>query len=113
MKHINRVYRNIELSLRSFIARKLSNAFITINSNIELIWNILRNMKLVHKYVHFLGNTINYNGEILKKNDNMEITQLESKNQLKLFATVNRCKITKKDVIKQCIIELLFQKDNH
>ena len=37
---------------------------------------------------------------------------MKRKNQIKLIASVNRCKIVKNDSIKQCIIELLFQKDN-
>ena len=74
IKHINKVYRNKELSLRTFIARKISNIYVVINSNIELIWNILRNMKMIHKYINFFGNKINYNGEILKKDDIIEIS---------------------------------------
>ena len=57
---------------------------------------------MIHKYINFFGNKINYNGEILKKDDIIEIIQLKRKKQIKLIASVNRCKIVKKDSIKQC-----------
>ena len=112
IKHMNKLYRTIELSLRNFIIRKISNSYITINCNIELIWDILRNMKMVHKYIHLFGNEISYNGEIVKKNDIIEIIQFKNKNQFKLIAKVNKCKMIKKDLTKECIMELLFQNDN-
>ena len=106
-----RNYRTIELSLRNYLVRKISNSFTTINSNIELIWNVLRNMKMVHKYINLLGNKISYNGEVLKKKDIIEIIHFKKKEQFKLIAKVNKCKSIKKDIIKECIIELLFQDD--
>ena len=110
LNHMIKLHRSIELSLRTYIARKLSNIFTVINCNIELIFNILRNLKMVNKYVHFFGNKINYDGEVLKKNNNI---QIQYKNKFKYIANVNRCKISnKKDFTKQCIIELLFKKDD-
>ena len=106
-----KVYRSIELSLRNYIIRKLSTTFTVINTNIELVWNILRNMKMIHKYINLFGNKMNYNGEIIKKDDIIEILKFKDKNQIKLIAKVNRCKMTKMDLTKECIIELLFQKD--
>ena len=47
---------------------KISVAYTIININIELIWKIIRNMKMIHKYINLLSDEIEYDGEILKKN---------------------------------------------
>ena len=111
IKYKNKLYRSIELSIRNFIIRKISFAFTVINRNIELIWDILRNMKLVHKYINLFGNKIKYNGEILKKDSIILILNVKDKKQFNSIAKVNRCKITKIDLTKESIIELLFQKN--
>ena len=111
IKYKNKLYRSMEISLRNFFVRKISTTFTVINRNIELIWDILRNMKLVHKYINLLGNKIIYNGKVLKKDSNIIIVNSKDKNQSNSIAKVNKCKIIKMDLTKECIIELLFQKD--
>ena len=111
IKYKNKLYRSIELSIRNFIVRKISIASTVINRNIELIWDILRNLKLVHKYINLIGNKINYDGEVLKKDAILLILNYKDKNQFNSIAKVNRCKIAKMNLTKESIIELLFQKD--
>ena len=104
------LFKSIEVSLRKLTVLKLSAAYTIINSKIELIWNILRNMKLIHKYIHLLGDTINYDGNIFKKDDIIELINTKGKNKIKSIAKVNRCKMSDMVLTKEGIIELLFQK---
>ena len=106
-----RVHRNIEISLKNFIIRKLTIVSTVINSDIELIWNILRNMKMIHKYIHLLGYEVNFNGEIIRKGDIIEILKFKNNMQFKSIAKVNKCKLKKMELTKECILELLFEND--
>ena len=110
---ISNVYRSIEASLRNFSILKLSAPFIIIKAEIELIWNVLRNMKLIHKYVNFLGYKINYKGNILKKNDIMELFNIDKKIEYKTIAKVTKCAFIKNDLTKECIIQINLKKENN
>ena len=104
------IYKSIELSLRKFTLLKLSLINTVINCKIELIWNILRNMKIIHKYCLLLGNNINYKGNILKRDIIIELIENKDKNIIKSIARVNKCKMSKMNLTKEGIIEQLFQK---
>ena len=104
-------YKSIEVSLRKCLILKLSTAYTIINCNIELIWNIVRNMKMIHKYIHLLCDKIDYNGEILKKNNIIQLVNIKGNNIFISHAKVIKCKLIKNELTKECIIELLFQKD--
>lgn len=106
------LFKSIEHSLRQFNILKLSACFTIINSKIELIWNILKNMKMIHKYAHLLEDQINYEGNILKKGNIIELIKIKNKKLNKTFAKINKCKIIKKDLTKEGIIEFLFQKNS-
>ena len=80
---MNNLYKSIEASLRNFTIIKLSAPNIVIKSNIELVWNILRNMKLIHKYVNFLGFKVMYEGNVLKKGDIIELFNKKGKKEYK------------------------------
>jgi hypothetical protein len=110
---INNVYKSIEASLRHFSIFKLSAPNIMINTKIELIWNILRNMKLIHKYVNLLGHKINYKGNILKKKDIIEIFNINKDKECKTMAKVIKCKYNKNGLTKECIIEIVLKKENN
>jgi hypothetical protein len=105
------LYKSIEYSLRRLTVLKVSTPYVVINCEIELIWKIIRNMKMIHKYVHLLTDKINYNGEIVKKNTIIELINIKGPKKYKSFAKVNKCKMDKYELSKECIIELLFQKD--
>ena len=107
-KHL---FENIEYSFRELTVLKMSTPYVVINCDIELIWKIIRNMKMIHKYAHLLTDKINYNGEIVKKNSIIELINIKGKKKYKSFAKVNKCKMIKFELSKECIIELLFQKD--
>ena len=105
------LYKAVEYSLRRLSVLKMSTPYVVINCEIELIWKIIRNMKMIHKYTHLLTDKINYDGEILKKNTIIELINIKGKKKYKSFAKVNKCKMDKFELSKECIIELLFQKD--
>lgn len=104
------LYKAIETSLRNFIILKVTAAYTNIKCNIELVFNILKNMKMIHKYTHLLADKINYDGNILKKDDIIELIYKKGKIKIKTFAKVNRLKLNKMALTKEGTIELLFQK---
>ena len=110
-----RLYKNIEMSLKSYIIQKLAIAYIIINNKIEFIWSILQNMKIIHKYSHLFADKINFEEKILKKNDIIELIDYKGKNQKiiqnRSNAKVNRFKISSFDLMKEGVIELLFERD--
>jgi len=101
-------YSNIIISLRKFEILKISIAQITINSKIELIWKVIRNMKMIHKYSHLLGDDIDYEGDILKKDKIITVNKIKNKIIYKFFANISKCFLSKSNLIKECAIELLF-----
>ena len=103
-------FKSIELCLRKFTIPKLSLAYTVINCKIELIWNILKNLKMIHKYCILLDDIINYKGNVLQKDDIVELINIKGKNKIRSIAKVNKLKMSKMDLTKEGIIELLFQK---
>ena len=106
-----KIFRSIEHSLREDIVLKVSISNVFIQGNIELIWNIIRNLKMIHKYAHFLCDKVNYNGQIIKKDDIIQLIKYVGKKTIKSYVKVNRCKMVKMNSTKECVIELLFQKE--
>lgn len=105
------IYKSIENSLRKFIIFKLSMVYTVINRNIEIIWDILRNLKLVNKYTHLLCDKINYKGNAIDKNSIIELVKVRNKENIKSIAKINECKFKTFGLIKEFIIEFLFHKE--
>lgn len=103
-------FKSIEFCLRKFIIPKLSLVYTIINCKLELIWNILKNLKMIHKYCLLLEDKINYKGKVLQKDDIIELIKIRGKNKIKSIAKVNKLTISKMNLTKEGIIELLFQK---
>ena len=101
-------YSNVVISLRKFAILKIATAKIIINSKIELIWKIIRNMKMIHKYSHLLSDNIDYEGDLLKKDKIITMYQNKNKIIYKSLARINKCILSKSKLIKNCTIELLF-----
>ena len=99
--------KSIEHSFRKLTVLKLSVVYININSKIELIWSILKNMKLIHKYCHLLGDKINYEGKLLKKDDKIELINNRGEKEI---SKVIKYKISEMVLTKEGVIELIFQK---
>ena len=105
------LYSNILKSLRDFGALQILATFTLINSEIELIYDVIRNMKLVHKYSHLIGDEIDYNGDIINKDCIIKIKDIHHNSIKKSVATVDRCLIRKLNTIKSCIIEIWFKNE--
>jgi hypothetical protein len=107
------LYKNIESSLRKFEIFKIVTINTTIKCNIELIFDILKNMKVIHKYVHLLGDNINYDGKILKKNSIIHLTDFIGELPIESTAQVHNIIISKSEISKEYIIEFLFQNNKN
>jgi hypothetical protein len=105
------LYSNILKSLRDFEIPKILATFTLINSEIELIYDVIRNMKLVHKYAHLIGDEIDYKGDIINKDNIIKIKDIHNKFKIKSLAKVDRCLIRKSNSIKSCIIEILIKNE--
>ena len=66
---------------------------------------------MIHKYAHLLGNQINYNGNILKKDEIIELIEIQNKKKIKSIAKVSKLKLEKMELTKESVIELLFKKE--
>jgi hypothetical protein len=109
IRTLKETYRCMECSLREFTVLKLSTAYTVINSDIKLVWDIIRNMKLLHKYIHLLSDSIIYDGKIIKKDTIIQLISEKGKKKFKSIAKINKCKMIKSELTKESIIEILFQ----
>ena len=66
---------------------------------------------MIHKYSRFLCDKVNYNGQIIKKDNIIQLIKYVGKNKIESNVKVNKCKMVKMNSTKECVIELLFQKD--
>ena len=112
LKFIYMLYKQIESSLRNYIIQKLAIAHTIINNKLELVWNILLNMKIIHKYSKLFCDKINYEGNFLRKNDIVQLIYYKGKNKNKYKAKINRCKMSSMVLTKEGVIELLFEKND-
>ena len=108
MKFKKALYKNIAASLRSFELLKIATAYTTINSKIELIWDIIKNMKLIHKYARILGDKIKYKGDIIKKDSSIVLSDKRGKEIFESTAELHKCCLKNSDISKECTIELIF-----
>ena len=111
IKFKKNLYKNIERSLTKFEILKISTAYTTINSKIEIIIDILKNMKVIHKYAHLLSDEIDYKGNILKKHSLINIIDKSDKKVFKTKAKVHKFDLNKSELSKEFIMELIFEKD--
>ena len=107
------IFNCIEYFLSTYSEQKISTSYTIINAKIELIRDIIRNMKMIHKYVHLLSEKISYTGELLKKNIIIELINTKKNKKIKWKAKIENCKMITTDLTKEYIIELLFQNDEN
>jgi len=113
IKFRKNIFKNIEISLRKFEILKIANVYTTINCKIELIFDVLKNMKMINKYCHILANEVKYKGEILKVNNLIHLIEYIGKIKHESIAKVKKFNITKDNTTKECNIELTFQNDKN
>lgn len=111
MKFKKDLYKNIERSLINYDLLKICYVYTEIKCKIELIVDILKNMKVIHKYCHILADEINYEDEILKKNSIIDLIEVNNNTILKSKAIVHKSTLNKSDISKEYILEFLFNKN--
>ena len=107
------LYKNIEKSLKEFEILKIARIDTIIKCIIELILDVLKNMKVIHKYSHLLGDRINYDGQILKKNIIVHLIDFIGELPIESTAKVHKIIFSKSEISKECIIEFLFQNNKN
>ena len=116
MKQRKEIYTNIENSLRQFKLLKIASIHQTMDCKIELIWDIIRNMKMIHKYNHLLADQVEYSGNIISKD---KIIKLINKNDdnckvsFELIAKVKKCAIKKSKIGKEFNVEISVNKNTN
>ena len=100
------LFQNIEKYVINQEYMKYFQTVINININLTLLWDILLNLKIIHKYAKILCKEINYEGSLIKKGSKVE---LKYKNCI-LVGDVIKCdKYKNKGIIRFLIDE---EKDN-
>ena len=69
-------------------------------------------MKVINKYAHILGDKIDYEGKILKKNTLINLVEFIDKEVFKSKAKVQNCFLSKSEISKEYVIELVFDEGN-
>ena len=110
IKRRKNMYKIIERSFRKLEILKIAIVYSTINCKIELIFDVLKNMKMIHKYCHLLANEVDYKGEVLKANYLINLTDYLGKLKYQYIAKVKTFNIKNDNTTKECILELIFQK---
>ena len=115
IKRRKEIYINIENSLRQFKLLKIASIHQTINCKIELIWDIIRNMKMIHKYSHLLADQVEYNGNLLKKGKIIKLIETNNNNKtsLETLAKVKYFTKKKSKIEKEFNIQISVAKDNN
>ena len=115
MKSRKEIYMNIENSLRQFKLLKMASLHQTINCKIELIWDILRNMKMIHKYNHLLADKVEYNGNKLTKGKIIKLIKINNINKkpFEIIAKVKNCSIKKTKIENEFNIQISVSKDKN
>ena len=113
MKNRKEIYINIENSLKQFELLKMASVHQVINCKIELIWDIIRNMKILNKYNHLLAEQIEYKGKLLNKDKIIKLIDKSSKTSYELIAKVKNCMIKKSKIEKEYNIQIIASKDKN
>ena len=114
LKRRKEIYINIENSLREFKLLKIVSIHQTINCKIELIWDIIRNMKMIHKYTHLLADQVEYNGNILTKGKIIKLIEKNnSKSSFESIAKIKNLMMKKSKIEKELNIQISVSKDKN
>ena len=109
------IYINIENSLREFKILKIVSVHQTINCKIELIWDIIRNLKMIHKYTHLLADEIKYNGNLITKGKIINLIRKTNNNKssLESVAKIKNLMMKKSKIEKEFNIQISVSKDKN
>ena len=66
-----KIFKNIDKLLSMDYLNKFDIKASLINANIKIVFDIILNLKLVNKFLNFLGKSVTYDGKLLKKELNV------------------------------------------
>ena len=72
-KRRRKIYKNMEHKIIQGFYHRFNIEYVNIHSPMNLIWELLLNLKALHKVVHILGDKIDYKGKMLSKGTNIKI----------------------------------------
>ena len=106
------IYINIENSLREFKLLKIISVHQTINCKIDLIWDIIRNLKMIHKYTHLLADEIKYKGNLITKGKLINLIRKTNNNKssLESVAKIKNLMMKKSKIEKEFNIQISVSK---
>ena len=76
-KRRRKLYKNIEYKITQGFYHRFNIEYVNIHSPMSLIWELLLNLKSLHKFVHILGDKIDYEGKMLSKGTIIKIESHE------------------------------------
>ena len=101
------IFQNVEKYIINQEHMKYFHTVINIDINLTLLWDILLNLKIIHKYAKILCKEINYDGNLIKQGSKVE---LKFKNS-KLGCEVIKCNKSKNKGVIKFLIDV-EQQDN-
>jgi len=108
------IYVNIENSLRELKLLKIVSIHQTINCKIELIWDIIRNLKMIHKYSHLLADEIEYNGNLISKGKIIKlIRKNNNKSSFESVAKIKHLMMKKSKIEKEFNIQISVSRNQN
>ena len=66
-KRRHKLYRNMEYKIMHGFYQRFNVEYINISSPMQLIWELILNLKSLQKFVHILGDKVDYEGKVISK----------------------------------------------
>ena len=104
----NFIYKGIEKSISDNEMSKIIIINELINCNIDLLWAVLLNMKIIHKYTRLLADKIDYKGNIIKQDMIIQLMKRSKSNNIKYDAVVAKCFL----FLKEADIDITINRKN-
>lgn len=102
----NFIFNGIEKSISDNEMSKIIIVNELINCNIDLLWAVLLNMKILHKYTKLLADKIDYKGNIIKQDMIIQLMKRNKSNTIKYDAVVAKCLL----FLKEADIEIVINR---
>ena len=62
-----KLYRNMEYKIMRGFYQRFNVEYININCSMQFLWELILNLKSLQKFVHILGNKVDYEGKVISK----------------------------------------------
>ena len=99
------MFKTIERSFLNKEYFKFVNIYLLINCNIDLLWSVLLNMKLIHKYSKLIADEIQYEGNLITKDIKIKLNKIKKSSNIIYDAVVTKCKLSPKEADIEIVID--------